>query len=460
VFKARRADAARELSALLQTGYADVQRDDLVARERQQISTDSLINLPASGWPTVRARIRSSRRPRRWTSPTPTSRSCTAHPLTPTSLPVAYRSTGKETHDGLGDETRRGRIPPALTSARTSLRRDRDRPLLVSASIAHNRGAIETATECAHIVETGDNPVRRVRRVSGCGVCAWSRADDLLSCAPAARRRPARARDARPDPGRRALHPGVRALRTCDWRASWGSATRIRKVRRGEILARRRNAVARVAPITLYVLAGPRVSEGCDLDGVHLDLAGGRVHVPGTKTSAGDRWVPLLPAARERLIAHKLEFPFGPRDPVFATRNDRRNTPNNVTKTILNPAVERANALLEADGREPIAALTMHSLRRTFATILAVCEVTQFRAKYLVGHEDDELTAKVYQQHIEVPDEDLDALERVMGCTIEDAYETFGGALRRRSRRRVSASNLHSDEKQAPAAPDRSGQVA
>ena len=121
-----------------------------------------------------------------------------------------------------------------------------------------------------------------------------------------------------------------------------------------------------------------------------------------------------------------------------------------MTKTILNPAVERANELLEADGREPIAALTMHSLRRTFATILAICEVTQFRAKYLVGHEDYELTAKVYQQHIEVSDEDLDALERVMGCTIDDAYEIFGGALRRRSRRRVSASILHPDEKQAP----------
>src|SRR3954452_15353547 len=57
------------------------------------------------------------------------------------------------------------------------------------------------------------------------------------------------------------------------------SDTTIRKVRRGEILARRRNDVARVAPIALYLLAGPRVSEGCDLDGVHLDLAGGRADV-------------------------------------------------------------------------------------------------------------------------------------------------------------------------------------
>jgi NAD(P)-dependent dehydrogenase (short-subunit alcohol dehydrogenase family) len=46
-----------------------------------------------------------------------------------------------------------------------------------------------------------------------------------------------------------------------------------------------------------------------------------------------------------------------------------------------------------------------------FATILAICEVTQLRAKFLVGHEDYELTAKVYQLHIEVSDEDLDVLE-------------------------------------------------
>lgn len=238
------------------------------------------------------------------------------------------------------------------------------------------------------------------------------------------------------------------------------SDTTIRKVRRGEVIARRRNDIARVAPIMLYVLAGPRVSEGCDLDGIHLDLAGSRIHVPGTKTSAGDRWVPLLPTLREKLVGHKLDFPFGPRDPVFATRNDRRNTPNNVTKTILNPAVARANELLAADGREPIAGLTMHSLRRTFATILAICEVTQYRAKYLVGHQDYELTAKVYQQHIEVSDEDLDALERVMGCSIEDAYEAFGGALRRRSRRRVSASNLHRSKEKASDAPESGARVA
>jgi integrase len=216
----------------------------------------------------------------------------------------------------------------------------------------------------------------------------------------------------------------------------------------GEPGPRNRNDVARRAPLLLYVLAGPRVSEGCGVDGHHLDLSShpGRVRIAGTKTSAGDRSVPLLPALRDALLAHRADFPFGPKAPVFGTRNARRNTPNNVRKTILNPAVERANELLEADGREPIAHLTPHSLRRTLASILAVCEISQRRAVTLVGHRDYELTAKVYQQDIDLSDESMDALERVMGCSLDDAYELLGGRLGRARRARVSVPNLYPGE--------------
>ena len=167
------------------------------------------------------------------------------------------------------------------------------------------------------------------------------------------------------------------------------------------------------------------------------------MRIAGIKTSAGDRSVPLLPALRDALLAHRADFPFGPKEPVFATRNGRRNTPNNVRKTVLNPAVERANELLEADGREPIVHLTPHSLRRTFTSILAVCEISQRRAVALVGHRDYELTAKVYQQDIDLSDESIDALERVIGCSLYEAYELLGGRLGRARRARVSVPNLH-----------------
>jgi hypothetical protein len=132
---------------------------------------------------------------------------------------------------------------------------------------------------------------------------------------------------------------------------------------------------------------------------------------------------------------------------VFVTRNGHRNTPNNVRKTLLNPAVARANELLEADGREPIAHLTPHSLRRTFASILAVCEISQRRAITLVGHRDYELTAKVYQQDIDLSDESMDALERVIGCSLDEAYELLGGRLGRTRRPRDFVPIMYRDAK-------------
>jgi integrase len=217
------------------------------------------------------------------------------------------------------------------------------------------------------------------------------------------------------------------------------SDTTIRKVRRGEILARRRNDVARRTPLLLYILTGARVEEGCGIYGVHLELAShpGRVHIAGTKSDAGDRKLPLLPALREALLAHRADFPFDHREPVLMTRNGRRNTPNNITDTILAPTVERANELLEADGLPGIARLTMHSLRRTFASILAVCEVPEKRTITLLGHNDIKLTQSVYQQDLDLSDESIDALERVMGCTLDEAYDLFGGRLGRARRSRV-----------------------
>ncbi len=58
----------------------------------------------------------------------------------------------------------------------------------------------------------------------------------------------------------------------------------------------------------------------------------------------------------------------------------------------------RANELLDADGRPPIAHMTPHTLRRTFASILAVCDVPPRRAMYLMGHTDASFTMSVYQQ--------------------------------------------------------------
>jgi hypothetical protein len=54
----------------------------------------------------------------------------------------------------------------------------------------------------------------------------------------------------------------------------------------------------------------------------------------------------MLPAAHELLLDHKAAYGLGPKDPVFATRNGRRNTVDNVRRTIVDAAVAKANELL------------------------------------------------------------------------------------------------------------------
>ena len=103
---------------------------------------------------------------------------------------------------------------------------------------------------------------------------------------------------------------------------------------------RNRNDIPRRAVIETLLLAGLRASELCGLDGQHLDLAGGRLRVPRevTKTDAGERVIPLLPALRERLGEHRAARPAGLGEPAFPTRTGRRNTPNNVLNRVIVPA--------------------------------------------------------------------------------------------------------------------------
>src|SRR5689334_17967137 len=58
------------------------------------------------------------------------------------------------------------------------------------------------------------------------------------------------------------------------------------------------------ALMAVLMLAGLRIDEALSLRWWHVDLAGGRLKVPGTKTDAAARVVPLLPLLRDELLAH------------------------------------------------------------------------------------------------------------------------------------------------------------
>jgi hypothetical protein len=73
--------------------------------------------------------------------------------------------------------------------------------------------------------------------------------------------------------------------------------------------------------------------------------------------------------------------------------------------------------------------MTPHTLRRTFASLLAEVGVAPRRAMYLLGHTDPKLTMRVYQQVLDMGGGAIEVLERVLGCTVDEARETWSGRL-------------------------------
>ena len=181
--------------------------------------------------------------------------------------------------------------------------------------------------------------------------------------------------------------------------------------------------------IETLILGGLRVSKLCGLDGPHLDLRAGRLRVPrsATKSDAGERVVPIVPALQSRLTAHRGQYPTGHGEPAFPTRNGTRQHPDNIRSRILAPIRERANEQLESEGRPRIAHMTPHTLRRTFASILAVCDVPPRRAMYLMGHTDPTLTLAVYQQVLDMGRGSVGLLEQTLGCTLPEARSVYNG---------------------------------
>jgi integrase len=118
-----------------------------------------------------------------------------------------------------------------------------------------------------------------------------------------------------------------------------------------------------------------------------------------------------------------------PGEPAFPTRIGTAQRPNNVRSRILAPIQARAHELLAAEGRLPIEQMTPRTLRRTFASILAACNVPSRRAMYLLGHTDAKFTLSVYQQVLDLGVSSVEALEGVLGCSLAEACEVLSGRV-------------------------------
>jgi len=135
----------------------------------------------------------------------------------------------------------------------------------------------------------------------------------------------------------------------------------------------------------------------------------------------------MVPALRAVLAPHRGERPYAHDQPVFATRTGRPNRPDNIRTTIIAPAFEQANELLIADDRAPLAHLTPHTLRRTFAWLVAELGVPPRRVMYLLGHESPTLTLAIYEQVLDLTDGGLAVLEDLLGAPTEQLVATLTG---------------------------------
>ncbi|UGS36054.1 tyrosine-type recombinase/integrase [Capillimicrobium parvum] len=207
------------------------------------------------------------------------------------------------------------------------------------------------------------------------------------------------------------------------------SDTLIRKIRRRELWvdqpARRRNDVPRHAIWAVLIGTGVRIDELCGLrEGEHVNLHARRVSITRdiTKTNAGERVIPMLPFVHDALIAHYERHPPHPGRRVFETRNGTPQTPDNVRTHVVDKIVSIANA-----NGSPIPRCTPHTLRRTFASILAEIGIPPRRAMYLLGHTDAKFTMSVYQQVLDLSHDGLSTLEAVLGCDIDEAFSVLAG---------------------------------
>jgi integrase len=149
--------------------------------------------------------------------------------------------------------------------------------------------------------------------------------------------------------------------------------------------------------IVLLAYTGMRIREALGLrwENVDLDEAtirlrwqlarDDRTRVP-VKTEAGNRDLPIVPALRRRLIAHRLASPWTrPGDPVFAATNGKPKAYRNVRR-----ALEKISDELEID-------LASHDFRRSLASFLIIAARADDGAVTgLMGHSDISVTRRLY----------------------------------------------------------------
>ncbi|MDX6641206.1 MAG: integrase [Solirubrobacteraceae bacterium] len=159
-----------------------------------------------------------------------------------------------------------------------------------------------------------------------------------------------------------------------------------------------RDTCLRRPMIATLIFAGLRIGEALALRWRDVDLAGGRLRIAGSKTEAGVRWVPLMPALRDELAERKASAEHTrASDKVFSTLTGGMWSRDNARKRIFDRAVELADEMLEAAGLAPTPeGLTPHSLRHTYISLRVAIGDDPATVAQDAGHADMAVTFRIY----------------------------------------------------------------
>ena len=158
--------------------------------------------------------------------------------------------------------------------------------------------------------------------------------------------------------------------------------------------------LGRQALVATLLLSGLRIDEACSLLVGDVRRSEHILHIPDAKTPTGVREVNIVYGLRRILYGHLDEFRAdAPGDsPVFATRNNTPQSPNNMREDVWYGALSLAQTMaLERKLTDNWPAkLNPHVTRRTFITHLFEIGESPPYVQKQVGHADSALTLEVY----------------------------------------------------------------
>ena len=122
------------------------------------------------------------------------------------------------------------------------------------------------------------------------------------------------------------------------------------------------------------------------------------------------------PVLRDELGALKAQRdPVAPREYVFPSAVGTRQDRHRVRGRTLAGAIKQANKRLEKEGQAPLPeGLTLHALRRTFASVLVALGHDPRYVMDQIGHSNPTITLSIYAQVMRASDEDRASLRQLV----------------------------------------------